>query len=176
LGIGSGYFVSSAFPILHPLINERESVVKRALLPLCILLLLPVAADAARVFRWVDNEGVTHFGDLPPNRQAERMEVRPIPGEQPASPAPAGDDKGVGAGASDKGAGQMPDDPQRAEYCRRYQEDLQRYRKADVLVRQGEDGERQELDEAQRASLISDTEAGIKRWCAPAAPAIGGVE
>ncbi|MDP2809404.1 MAG: DUF4124 domain-containing protein [Rhodocyclaceae bacterium] len=49
-------------------------------------------AAAGEVYRWVDEQGKTHFSDTPPiQRKAEKIEIRPV---MPSSPAAATQGRG----------------------------------------------------------------------------------
>jgi len=51
-----------------------------------LVLLLAIAgnAAAAKVYRWVDEDGNVHFGDRPADSDAQELEIKP---RQPAAPA-----------------------------------------------------------------------------------------
>ncbi|WP_279491453.1 DUF4124 domain-containing protein [Aeromonas veronii] len=54
---------------------------------LSLLLLTSFAADAAKVYSWVDGNGITHYSDAPPpwkKRQRGRSAGRPAAGQQRA--------------------------------------------------------------------------------------------
>ena len=54
--------------------------------------LLPAAAGSAtagEIYRWVDDEGVTHYTQHPPaDRSAERLETEPAPADAPRESLP----------------------------------------------------------------------------------------
>ena len=48
------------------------------------LVLLPLAAGAQALYKWVDEKGVTHFSEAPPpDGKATKVEVRPVGTEKP---------------------------------------------------------------------------------------------
>ncbi len=49
-----------------------------------LLLLTSFGADAAKVYSWVDGNGITHYSDAPPRqkRQRGRSAGRPAAGQQ----------------------------------------------------------------------------------------------
>ena len=117
--------------------------------------------SATQVYKWVDAEGITHFGDLPQDREARRIDLR-----TPPSPTP----RATGAESS----GETPDkatteggekNPERAEYCRRARDDLARYGKAERLIRLDEDGKEVEVDDQGRTQLMERTRKQVERWC-----------
>jgi hypothetical protein len=74
----------------------------------CSITLHAPFADAAMVYRWVDEKGVVHFGDAPPagtrDYQSETLPDAP-PAPRPAAPAaqPVGASKGPSARAAAHG-------------------------------------------------------------------------
>ena len=131
-------------------------------LPLFALLLsAPLALSATQVYKWVDDQGVTHYGDLPPHHDAVITHVKPIP-----APSGGGGGGGEGARQQPKNAdAARPDDSQAAEFCRRARDDLRRYQEAERLVRSNPDGSQTALDEADREKLLEETRAREQRWC-----------
>lgn len=59
-----------------------KAVLAVSLLAGCVW--MPMLAEATEVYRWVDAEGIVHFGDRPPvNRSAEPIEIQPPAGAVP---------------------------------------------------------------------------------------------
>ena len=55
-----------------------------------ILTFIATSASAQqKVYRWVDKDGVVHFGDAPPPDDVEGVETRTLTSEKPASSGPA---------------------------------------------------------------------------------------
>lgn len=53
---------------------------------LVMTLSMPLAAHAAGIYRWIDDQGNVHFGDAPPRpHQAKQMAVPPVSGPVPAA-------------------------------------------------------------------------------------------
>lgn len=119
---------------------------------LIALALAPLPLCAAQVFKWVDADGVTHFGDLPPHHEAQRYNVKPIPASAPPP-------------AAEEGEAKEPENPEAAEYCRRARDDLKRYETAERLMRLDEEGNEVDLDDAARAKLIERTQQRVDKWC-----------
>ena len=65
---------------------------RRTTLPILALLALLAAAAAPaqeEIYKWVDENGVTHFGERPPaGAEARRVDVQPVPAVTPPPPAP----------------------------------------------------------------------------------------
>lgn len=53
-----------------------------------LLLALAGGAAAAKVYKWVDDEGNVHFGDRPAGQDAQEMELRVRPPAQRSQPVP----------------------------------------------------------------------------------------
>jgi len=85
-----------------PLSVKRNSKLFRALLH--FLILLATAAPAfAQVYKWVDERGVTHYGERPP----QGGKASEVPNRL-ASPAPAGVTGSQGNSASNPRQGEIP--------------------------------------------------------------------
>jgi hypothetical protein len=63
---------------------------------LCVLLCcVPVGVATAQVFKWVDEKGVTHYGERPPHGQkAQPVETRPSTTPSPGSTSSPGKTQG----------------------------------------------------------------------------------
>src|SRR5262249_59074660 len=80
---------------------KRNSKLFRALVQL-LFLAVAAAPAFAQVFKWVDERGVTHYGERPP-QGAKATEVQdklasPPPGRAPASPAQKSDTRATPPG------------------------------------------------------------------------------
>lgn len=66
---------------------RRQTRRQKAALRLCLVVgiaALSMVAGATEVYRWVDAEGIVHFGDRPPlNRPVEQIEIQPPAGALP---------------------------------------------------------------------------------------------
>lgn len=134
------------------------------------------AAASADVYRWVDDEGRVHYGDIPQGEAKRLMlhvpSTNPTRGKAPpSSPPAANDDPGqptpFHAGKADATA---------SERCTEYRARLNRYQSAQALYRRGADGLNQELSDADRADLITRTQEQASEACArsQAKPATDG--
>lgn len=115
-----------------------------ALVVTAVLLTAPLAAMAeGRIYRWLDANGVEHFGDTPP-ASARSIKVR-----QTSS--------GVNAGA------ERPVIDEAA--CAAKREQLKTYQLAARLTETNALGESREYTEAERLQLIAGTEAQTRAVC-----------
>jgi uncharacterized protein DUF4124 len=120
-----------------PLSVKRNTKLFRALLH--FLILVAAAAPAcAQVFKWVDERGVTHYGERPP-RGAKASEVpnklaSPAPGSlAPESSPPK--DPGPEGQASSKDARPAPKAPQTREELEAAKRELQCNQQRAILAR-----------------------------------------
>lgn len=124
------------------------------------------AHGADKVYRWVDAQGVTHFGSAPPPDGTEADEVKVRGGsaaaaesEAPVADAPvaeSGDDVDAKLSAID------------AEICERARESLRVLREESVVVRRdNSSGERRVLSAEERVEAAKVAEAEVARVCAP---------
>ena len=118
------------------------------------LLCMCAAAQAAEVYKWVDQQGRIHFGDRP-QPGWKKMEVKSTSGDGRSSSAPAGS---------------APPAPQTASSaaCSTKRQQLESYRRATELVERNPLGEERALTEEQRTKLIQLTEQQIDQLCKPA--------
>ncbi|MDH3451147.1 MAG: DUF4124 domain-containing protein [Gammaproteobacteria bacterium] len=72
--------------IQHPLVKDPALESRLYLVLPALLLLLTIAGSvsAAKVYKWVDEDGNVHFGDRPANDDAQELEIR---NREPAAPA-----------------------------------------------------------------------------------------
>lgn len=131
------------------------------LLCCCLLLALPVSAS--EIYRWVDSDGVVHYTDRPRDG-AERLTIRTTAPSAPAvastAAAPGGDQRELMA---------EPDAEQTAEIrsanCTNSRDRLVRLQSAPRLYREGEDGERLYLDDAERTRVLEEAQRLVEDWC-----------
>jgi hypothetical protein len=110
------------------------------------LLALPSTVAAQSVYRWVDAEGRTHFGDpasAPPG--AKQVPLRTPMGQAPAAAH-------TGPSTSD-------------EACAQAQERLATYQSAERIVETDSLGEQREYSPEARERLIALTELEAQRIC-----------
>jgi hypothetical protein len=157
----------------------------------CVLLAATAPAEAQQVYRWVDENGVVHFGDLPPEGvEATPVSVRPnavqsvSPGNpaKPAGPAP-GETAEPGAGGETGGEPELSlAEQRRKERSERREENARQARELEqqcdamrkqknwlepsprVLVR-AEDGSTRRLDDAERERVLAEANAFLQANC-----------
>lgn len=116
------------------------------------LALLCTAASAVEVYRWVDPNGVVHYGDQPKHGAAEPVEVR----EQPLSDPVLAE------------AARLQES--RAAECQRRRSQLESYRKAGVIKETDGLGNTREYSAGEREQLLARTEKQVTEACAGTPP------
>jgi Domain of unknown function (DUF4124) len=138
-----------------------------------ILLVLPAGAMAAEIYRSVDANGRVVYSDLP-DGSAEQVTVSvqtpAAAREQPASAARS--DAAESSSAAAPPGAQIPrpstpeeiaaDRAQNCEYARQMQST---YSTAHRLFRNGPDGERVYLSDAELAAARTKAESDVATWC-----------
>lgn len=134
-------------------------------------------SQQARVYKWVDETGTTHFTDRPPNgapvqetdiryqrtdnaavqaRLTRRAELDEAAQTRLAQEAEE---------ASEADARKRESQQQRAELCRQARERMERYETAHRLYRPLPDGEREYLTDAELDSERADARRAVSEWC-----------
>ena len=136
-------------------------------LALCMAgLTLASQSFAAKVYKWVDADGVTHFSEHPPKNTQTEV-IKPKTGHsEPVnyeSAAPAGDD-GAAAGQqqADEAMAQALKDPTRCAAARKNMETLRNFGRVKV---KGEDGSFHFLTSEEQQERIQSTQQAIDESC-----------
>lgn len=126
---------------------------------LLLLLLLCLPAQAATVYKWVDEQGRTHFSTEPPPRgqAAERIAVKRAP-KEPARPAKA---KPAAGGEFERLEAQAQQAQSKAETAYR----RRKCGEARQARLQLETAAAAEAADAQRQTAVKIAERDIRRWC-----------
>lgn len=138
-----------------------------AMLACVLACALPARADA--IYKWVDDKGVTHFSQTPPDKlDSKRLDVRTAPADTPATDAKAKAAEAKAAEAKDADAKPQRTEAQkkeRAERCKQAQDDLARLEDPKPLVRFGEKGEAIPMADDERPALIEQVKKVIGEQC-----------
>lgn len=133
----------------------------RRLLAAALLLSIGPGAGAAEVYKWIDEEGVTHYSQQPPP-QGEEVVIETRPGSQSAPEA-----AGNGGDGDDTADGDEADGEQEtiADFCADMR-DEQGILQGDGPVRvKGEDGTLTKLDDEARAERLERIESQLEEHC-----------
>lgn len=138
------------------------------------LLLVAGAVNAGGVYKWVDADGQVHFGDRPPDRGAEQVEV---PNNPVAPAAPDATDpleqqdrllrayEAERQERQEREAERRAEAEQRARRCVEARDRLRRYEQAGYLYRLDPSGERVIASDAEREQSTAAARAAVEQWC-----------
>lgn len=134
-----------------------------------LLLAMSSTAMAAQVYRWVDAQGITHFGAQPPEGQAAQTLNTVAPPPKPSVPEPAtgeshaplGDQQAIDRKVKQQVAEQ---EAERKRYCETLRTNLAQLQN-NPRVRVEEKGEVRRLTEEERQARITETQQKIGEHC-----------
>lgn len=125
-------------------------------------------AMAAQVYKWVDAQGVTHFGAQPPQgQQVETVNTVVAPGKSVTAPAPASQEKSEPDQQSiDRRVKQQvaEQEAERKRYCETMRTNLAQLQN-NPRVRVEENGETRRITEEERQARITETRDKIAENC-----------
>ena len=143
-------------------------------LPLLLLgLLLPVAVAQAEVYRWVDEKGRVHYGDRPAGNEAERVELHTRPTEKDPGMEQRRKKqqkllKVLEEERRKKEAAQAEaraEQEAREQDCKKARERLSRYRNANFIYTEKEDGSRVILEGEEYERVLREAREAVQRFC-----------
>jgi len=125
-------------------------------------------AMAAQVYKWVDAQGVTHFGAQPPQgQQVETVNTVVAPGKSVTAPAPASQEKSEPDQQSiDRKVKQQvaEQEAERKRYCETMRTNLAQLQN-NPRVRVEENGETRRITAEERQARITETRDKIAENC-----------
>ena len=136
---------------------------------LIILAFSPCLAAHADIWKWVDEDGNVHFGDMPAPKNAENAElVKYTPGTRPTSPS-SKDQTSTSLGKEidqdETPAEKREREDAQAYYCNQAKEIYRSYVDATRLYRSSENGRREYLSEQEASAALANAEASVAEWC-----------
>lgn len=136
------------------------------------------SAALAQQYKWVDKDGRTRYGDIPPpGVNATRLKGPPAASAPPAAPGAKGP---LSAAEKDAEFRKRQQDAQKErekqdlasqeaagkrENCARAQEYVRTLESGQRVSRTDSKGERYFLDDAQRAQELAQAQQAAKQWC-----------
>lgn len=143
---------------------------RRMILTASLALALSSTAMAGQVYKWVDAQGVTHFGEQPPQgQQATTVNTAtPPPPSSEAKPAPTFQDIAdpEQAAADAKVKKEMAEqEAQRVKYCEAQRNNLAQLENNPRVRIEDEGGEMRRLGEDERQQRIADSKQAIAKNC-----------
>jgi uncharacterized protein DUF4124 len=140
--------------------RRLQPAIAAAALACSLAYTLPAVAEA--VYKWVDDKGVTHFSQTPPDStQAQKLEVR-------TAPAAAAQDNAAADAKKDADAKPQRTEAQkkeRAERCKNAQEALEKLMSPEPVVRYGEKGEQIPVADDERPAFVEQVKKVIAQQC-----------
>ncbi len=142
---------------------------RRMILTSSLLLALSAPAMAGQVYKWVDAQGVTHFGAQPPQDQPATSINTATPPAKPATPKaaatfdsePDSEQKAIDQKVKQQVAAQ---EAERKKYCETVRTNLAQLEN-NPRLRVEVDGETHRLKEEERQQRISDAKKAIVDNC-----------
>ncbi|AHL76640.1 glycosyltransferase [Stutzerimonas stutzeri] len=136
-----------------------------------LLLALSSSVMASQVYKWVDAQGVTHFGAQPPQGQSVETLNTATPPPRPAAATTATPEEPEPSGESeqrkiDRQVKQQvaEQETERQRYCTTLRTNLAQLQN-NPRVRMEEKGEMRRLNEEERQARISETQQKITDTC-----------
>lgn len=129
---------------------------------------LSVTANAD-IWKWVDEQGNVHYGDMAARADASNAE-RISYASSSRSASRSGNSPAVTNRGSANTPGETPDDVQegadaKAYYCKQATDIYESYMDAPRLYRTGADGEREYLSDEETAAALAEARASMAEWC-----------
>ncbi|SHN07652.1 DUF4124 domain-containing protein [Phytopseudomonas punonensis] len=144
---------------------------RRMILTSSLLLALSASAMAGQIYKWVDAQGVTHFGEQPPQGQ-QSTTVNPsaapptaaVPESKPAPTFESIADPEQAAADAKVKKEVVAQEAERKKYCETQRNNLAQLEN-NPRVRVEEGGEMRRLGEDERQKRIADSKQAIKENC-----------
>jgi hypothetical protein len=129
---------------------------------------LSVTANAD-IWKWVDEQGTVHYGDMAARADAVNAE-RISHASSSRSASRSGNSPAVTSRGNDSKSGEARDDAQegenaRAYYCKQATDIYESYATAPRLYRTGADGKREYLSDEETAATLAEAKASMAEWC-----------
>ena len=141
----------------------------KELIALIILAFSPCLAAHADIWKWVDEDGNVHFGDMPAPKYTENAELVKYTHEK-RSTSPSGKDQASATLGKDINREETPAEDRKREdaqayYCNQAKEIYRSYVGATKLYRTSENGRREYLSEQEASAALANAEASVAEWC-----------
>lgn len=135
--------------------------------------LYSAAAQAAGVYKWVDEQGKVHYGDRPGNNNASKIVVpsSPPPGSQSLSERNAKRDKLLQTIAEERklkeedASKAKQQAEERKQRCIDAQDQVKRYERARYIYKPTEGGQEIIFSEEEREEATVEAKKAVDEWC-----------
>jgi len=140
---------------------------RRSLIASALIVLMSTPAMAAQVYKWVDAQGVTHFGAQPPEGQqatSVNTTIAPAPAAIPAKLPQVGIDEEQQAIDEKVKKEVAAKEAERKKYCETVRTNLAQLENNPRLLEEV-NGEVRRVDEDERQKRIAETKKAIAENC-----------
>ena len=141
---------------------------------IALTLAVSSGAFAGQIYKWTDEDGNVHYGDVPVGQSSERMAINSKPTDPSRIQAQAQARADAKAQAAEEAAnaptGPSPEELQaaadeKARKCQQHRADLQRMLTSRRIYREDEAGERDYLDEVEMQAARDRVEGEVEKHC-----------
>lgn len=159
-----------------PASNQRIVIMRNQAIITALLLTFVASsgAFAQNIYKWTDDDGNVHYGDIPAGTQAETVAIS----SKPTDPQRVQAQTQARVSAQAKAAEEAANAPQgpspkelkaeadeRASKCTQYRQTLQKFVVSRRLYREDENGERVYLDETETQAARDRAEGQVEEYC-----------
>ena len=140
---------------------------RRSLIASALIVLMSTPVMAAQVYKWVDAQGVTHFGAQPPEGQqatSVNTTIAPAPAVIPAKLPQVGVDEEQQAIDEKVKKEVAAKEAERKQYCEKMRTNLAQLEN-NPRLREEVNGEVRRLDENERQKRIAEAQKAIAENC-----------
>ena len=140
---------------------------RRSLIASALIVLMSTPVMAAQVYKWVDAQGVTHFGAQPPEGQqatSVNTTIAPAPAAIPAKVPQVGVDEEQQAIDEKVKKEVAAKEAERKQYCEKMRTNLAQLEN-NPRLREEVNGEVRRLDEGERQKRIAEAKKAIAENC-----------
>lgn len=140
---------------------------RRSLIASALIVLMSTPVMAAQVYKWVDAQGVTHFGAQPPEGQqatSVNTTIAPAPAVIPAKLPQVGVDEEQQAIDEKVKKEVAAKETERKQYCEKMRTNLAQLEN-NPRLREEVNGEVRRLDEDERQKRIAEAKKAIAENC-----------
>ena len=140
---------------------------RRSLIASALIVLMSTPVMAAQVYKWVDAQGVTHFGAQPPEGQqatSVNTTIAPAPAAIPAKLPEVGVDEEQQAIDEKVKKEVAAKEAERKQYCEKMRTNLAQLEN-NPRLREEVNGEVRRLDEDERQKRIGEAKKAIAENC-----------
>lgn len=138
-----------------------HSLLRAFFLGLLLLPVFPFPAEAAKTYKWVDENGVTQYTQYPPP-DAEVEVIEPSIG----TPSSARDTNGAGESSQEDAEGGGDDEPDTlAEFCQQLRDEAEVLKGDRRVSVRDEEGNLTPLEGEQREARMANLQQRIDQYC-----------